>query len=283
MTPVPTVAAVSGASGYLGSRICTTLESMGWSVLRLVRNPDPLDGRERRFVLGDPVGADTLASADLLIHTAYDMSLTRPADIRRINVEGSRLLLAAAHDAGVRKIIVLSSMSAFTGTSQLYGRAKLAIEKVTAGFGGCSIRPGLVYGDRPGGMVGALRKITRLPIVPLPAGGAHQYPLREDDLLRAIAALAAVDDLPLGPIGIAPASPVKFRDLLCYFAAQEGRKCRFVPVPWQMVYWGLRAAELARIPVPFRADSLLGLARSAPSVEGQAELSDLGVTIRPFP
>jgi nucleoside-diphosphate-sugar epimerase len=282
MTPPP-VAAVSGASGYLGSKICTTLESKGWQVLRLVRTPDPTDSLSRQFDLGDPLKADTLSSVDVLVHAAYDLSVTRRADIWRINVGGTRRLLTAAHDAGVRRIIVLSSMSAFEGTSQLYGRAKLEIEEITSGFGGCSIRPGLVYGDRPGGMAGALRKITRLPIIPLPASGAHQYPLHEDDLMSVIAALSAVDDLPSGPIGVAPNSPVTFRDLLCYFAAQEGRRCRFVPVPWRFVYWGLRTAELARVPVPFRADSLLGLARSAPFVPGQTELAHLGVTIRPFP
>jgi nucleoside-diphosphate-sugar epimerase len=282
MTPPVSVAAVSGASGYLGSRICTTLESEGIQVVRLVRNPDPTNRMERRFELGGPIDADTLSSVETLVHAAYDLSVTRRTDIWRINVEGTRRLLEAAHEAGVRRIIVVSSMSAFEGTGQLYGRSKLEIEEITAGFGGCSIRPGLVYGDRPGGMAGALRKITKLPIIPLPAGEARQYPIHEDDLMKVIAALSALDELPSGPIGVAPKSPVTFRDLLCYFAVQEGRRCRFIPVPWRLLYWALRTAEIARVPVPFRADSLLGLARSAPVVPGQAELARLGVSIRPF-
>lgn len=283
MTHPPSLAAVSGASGYLGSKICATLEAKGWRVLRLVRSPDPTDSLSRQFDLGDPVKANTLSSVDLLVHAAYDLSVTRPAGIWRINVEGTRRLLTAAHEAEVRRVIVLSSMSAFAGTSQLYGQAKLAIEGITAAFGGCSIRPGLVYGDKPGGIAGALRKITRLPIIPLPVGEAHQFPIHEDDLMNVIAALSALDDLPAGPIGVAQDSPVAFRDVLCAFAAQEGRRCRFAPVPWRLVYWGLRTAELARVRVPFRADSLLGLMRSAPFVPGLAELAQLGVTIRPFP
>ena len=115
---------------------------------------------------------EVLHWADVLVHAAYDLSLTSPVDIWRVNVEGTRRLLEVAADARVRRILVLSSMSAFEGTTQLYGRAKLDIEAMTAASGGCAVRPGLVYGERPGGMAGALRKLTRLPIVPVIAGGA---------------------------------------------------------------------------------------------------------------
>src|SRR4029077_1100931 len=107
--------------------------------------------------------------------------------------------------------------------------------------GGCAIRPGLVYGDRPAGMAGALLKITHLPIVPLVGGAdARQYPVHHDDLMTAIASLATVDPLPAGPIGVAIPTPVTFREVLVFLAAQEGRRCRFVRVPWRMVYAALR-------------------------------------------
>ena len=167
-TPTP-VAAVTGASGYLGSRICTTLEARGWRVVRLVRSSSRSQQSACAYDLAAPVTTqvrELLHSADVLVHAAYDLSLTRAADIWRVNVEGTRHLLEAAADARVRRIIVLSSMSAFEGTSQLYGRAKLDIEATTAEYGGCAVRPGLVYGERSGGMAAALRKLTKLPIVP---------------------------------------------------------------------------------------------------------------------
>ena len=106
--------------------------------------------------------AEALRSADALIHAAYDLSLTSSADIWRVNVEGTRRLLEAAKDAAVDRIIVLSSMSAFEGTTQLYGRAKLDIEAMTTESGGCAVRPGLVYSERAGGMAGAMRKAHHL-------------------------------------------------------------------------------------------------------------------------
>jgi hypothetical protein len=66
-------------------------------------------------------------------------------------------------------------------------------------------------------------------------------------------------------------------------AALEGRECRFVSIPWQPLYWGLRLGELLRVPLPFRADSLLGLVHPAPSVPNFETLAALGIALRPFP
>jgi nucleoside-diphosphate-sugar epimerase len=226
---------------------------------------------------------EALLSANALIHAAYDLSLTSPADIWRVNVEGTRRLLEAAKEAAVDRIIVLSSMSAFEGTTQLYGRAKLDIEAITAEFGGCAVRPGLVYGDQAGGMAGAMRKLTILPVVPVIAGGAGVYTVREQDLMRVVALLASAASLEPGTISVAHPSRVSLTDLLRAFAAQEERRCRFVPVPWRLTYGLLRSGELMRLRLPFRADSLLGLVRTAPCLIGGDQLARLGVTLHAFP
>jgi nucleoside-diphosphate-sugar epimerase len=279
------VAAVTGASGYLGSQICETLESGGWQVVRLARAPERSHGQVLQYDLATPVTApaqDALRSANALIHAAYDLSLTSPADIWRVNVKGTRRLLEAAKEAAVGRIIVFSSMSAFAGTSQLYGRAKLDIEAMTIECGGCAVRPGLVYSDQAGGMAGAMRKLTTLPIVPVIAGGAGVYTVWEEDLMRAIALLASATTLEPGTISIAHPSRVTLRSLMRTFAVQENRRCRFVPVPWQLVYWLLRSGELMRLHLPFRADSLLGLIHTPPGLLGGDQLARLGVTLRAF-
>ena len=280
------VAAVTGASGYLGSQICTTLESGGWRVIGLTRSPDRSHGQVSLYDLAMPItaqAAEALRSADALIHAAYDLSLTSPADIWRVNVEGTRRLLKAAKDAAVNRIIVLSSMSAFAGTTQLYGRAKLDIEAMTTETGGCAIRPGLVYSERAGGMAGAMRKLTNLPIVPVIAGGAGVYTVWEQDLTRVIALLASATALEPGTISVAHPSRVTLTDLLRAFAAQEDRRCRFVPVPWHLIYWLLRSGESMGLRMPFRADSLLGLIHTAPGLAGGDQLVRLGVTLQGFP
>jgi nucleoside-diphosphate-sugar epimerase len=270
-------AAITGASGYLGSRLAERFAERGWDVVRLVRSAPPDDGSARHYDLAEDVGPGLLASVDVLVHAAYDLAATRREEIWRVNVEGSRRLFAVASLAGGCRIIAISSMSAYEGTSQIYGRAKLAIESAALDAGGCAVRPGLVYGDRSGGMAGALERLCRLPVIPLVGGDARQYPVREADVVGAVIALAEADDFRPEVVGAAPADPVTFRALLETFADRQGRRAHFVPVPWQLLYWSLRFAELCRVSVPFRADSLLGLVRPAPCVPGIERLSQLGI------
>ena len=225
---------------------------------------------------------EALRSTNAIIHTAYDFSLTSSADIWRVNVEGTRRLLKAAKEATVGRIIVLSSMSAFEGTSQLYGRAKLDIEAITVEFGGCAVRPGLVHSKQAGGMAGAMRKLTTLPIVPVITGGVGVYTVWEEDLMRAIALLTSATTLEPGTISVAHSSRVTLIDLLRTFATQENRHCRFVAVPWQLIYWLLRSGEFIHLHLPFRADSLLGLIHTAPSLIGGDQLARLDITLHAF-
>ncbi|MGI8829883.1 MAG: NAD-dependent epimerase/dehydratase family protein [Candidatus Limnocylindria bacterium] len=273
-------AIVTGASGYLGSRVAAALERNGWRVERLVRSPAADRPTERLFRLGDPVDGDL--AADLLVHAAYDFTVHRRADIWRVNVDGTSSLLEAARAAGVGRIVVLSTMSAYRGTGQLYGRAKLAIEEITAASGGVAVRPGLVYGPRAGGMLGALQRAMRLPVVPLVAPSARQFPVHEDDLVAAIVAIATAERLPPGPIGIAQPTPVTFREILATIASDQGLHPRYVRVPWQLVYLAMRSAETVGLRLQFRADSLLGLVRPAPSVPQPEALAALGVRLRDF-
>lgn len=273
-------AAVSGGSGYLGSVITDRLQADGWSTVTLSRTEKP--GLWRRFVLGAPLEPGLLEGIDLLVHCAYDMTVRAPADIWRVNVDGAKALLEAAQAGGAPRVIVLSSMSAFEGTTQLYGRAKLEIEAHARRLGACSVRPGLVYGPRAGGMAGTLSRLVRLPVTPLVGGRSYQFTVHEDDFAASISALAAAESLPLEPIGIANPVPVPFRTVLQHFARDQGRKCRLVPVDWRLVLAALSVAEKLGLPLPVRADSLLGLVRPAPGVPNLEVLASLGVRLRRF-
>jgi nucleoside-diphosphate-sugar epimerase len=280
MRPAQRTAAITGAHGYLGGVIRRSLAASGWRSISLVRSPTRAEGEARFFDLAATCDDRLLADVDALIHCAYDLTLTARSEIARVNVEGTRRLLRAAKGARVPRVIVLSSMSAYEGTTQIYGQAKLAIEAATLEVGGCVLRPGLVYGDGRGGMVAALRKLVRFPLVPVPAGQIRQFTVHEDDFAAVVTAVAEAPAVSAGPIGVANPNGVEFRDLLSTLASWEGRTCRFLPVPWQPIYWALRFAELLPVTLPFRADSLVGLVHPAPSVPGGAEVEALGVHLR---
>lgn len=272
--PAPTVA-VSGAGGFLGSRVATAFERAGWRVLRLTHTgtgPGTVP-----FHLGAAVEATVLRDVSAVVHCAYDFSLVSGDEVQRVNVAGARLLVDAAVDAGVPTVIGISSISAFDGARSLYGRAKLATERHILGRGGAVVRPGLVWEGAdhdPGGMFGALTaSVRRSRVVPLIGGGSQlQYLVHIDDLSALLVGLA--DGTVANPgTPITAAAPIgrPLRSLLAAIAHQEGRRPVFVPVPWRAVWLVLRAAEIARVPVGFRSDSVSSLVHQDPT-------PDLGTT-----
>jgi nucleoside-diphosphate-sugar epimerase len=275
-------AGVTGASGYLGSIVARALTDDGFRVHNLVRRPRP-DTDDRFFDLRrSPVEQD-LDGLDVLVHCAYDFSVTSRSQIWESNVFGTRDLLNTAIESGVGRTIVVSSMSAYAGTKQIYGRAKLASELDALSRGMVVVRPGLVYGPGWGGMAGTLRKLASLPIVPLVARHARQFTAHEDDLCRAIVALANADSVPSVPLGLAHPSSVSFERLLTTFGESEKTgNLRFAPIPWLPLFWALRAVESTPMALPVRADSLLGLVRPAEFVPNVEELQRIGVSFRPF-
>jgi nucleoside-diphosphate-sugar epimerase len=274
----PKTVAVTGATGYVGSVIVRALADHGLTPLRLVRSPS---GADRRYDLSDRPSADLLDGVGALVHCAWDLRLTSREDIWAVNVAGSRRLLGLAAKQGVRTIFV-SSMSAYDGTRQLYGSSKLDVERDALRLGHGVVRLGLVYGPGWGGMAGSLRKLTALPVTPLVSRRSHQFTAHEADVGAGIVRLLDADPLPGVPLGFAHPNPVRFVDLLRAFAAADGQQSRLVPVPWQAVYAGLRTAELARLSLPLRADSMLGLARPAPAVPNSDVVAGLGITMRAF-
>lgn len=261
--------AVTGANGYLGGRIADGLAADGWDVLRLVRRPSSPD--ERSFDLNAPVDPATLGGVNVLVHCAYDFCALGLDDIWQSNVVGTWNLLQAARASGVGRLIALSTMSAYEGTRQIYGRVKLAIEAMTLGVGGIAVRPGLVVGARAGGMGGTLARLASLPVTPVPAGAGVQYPVHEEDLVAGICLLASVAEPPEAVVGLAHPGGVAFAELLGGIAAMTGRRPpRLVPIPARLVEGGIRIAERAGMALPLRSDSLAGLLSPAPFVP-QAE------------
>jgi nucleoside-diphosphate-sugar epimerase len=281
--------AVTGASGYLGSRASQLLSARGWAVFPLSRRSSLAPGDHQEVVpfsleQGAPEGFFREQKIDLLVHCAYDFGQTGWADIRRLNVEGSVRLLRQARAEGVRTIIFISTMSAFEGCRSLYGKAKLAVEREALWLGAHVIRPGLIYGPSPGAMVGALTKAVRAtPVVPLIGNGKQVlYLAHEDDLASLIHKLGSHPDLKFdGPLIAASERGLTFRAILERLATLNQRKIRLVPVPWQLLWGGLKAAEILGLKIRLRSDSLISLLYQDPSPQFD-ESRKAGIHFRDF-
>jgi nucleoside-diphosphate-sugar epimerase len=275
---VSRLAAVTGASGYLGGRCAAALRAAGWEVRRLVRTP--VEPGDRPFRLGEPVDPDALRGADVLIHAAHDFKAYGP-EAFRVNVSGAEALLKAAQAAGVGRIVAVSSVSAFAGCRSEYGRAKLALEEAVAGRGGISVRPGLIYGGGKGGMFGTLARLCRLPVIPLPDGGRQPLFLAHADDVAAALVAATGWGPAAAPVTLAHPEPVPFRDILRALARGQGKKPFFAPFPSAVMLGALGAAEAAGLRLPARRDSLLGLLYGNPDPDFAAARR-LGLSFRRF-
>jgi hypothetical protein len=130
-------------------------------------------------------------------------------------------------------------------------------------------------------MVGALRQTLALPLVPLLAGSSHQYLIHQADLALAILLLgSSVEPLP-APIVVAGSEPVSMADILRNLGASVRRQPLLVPAPWRLVYLLLRVGEALGLRLPFKADSLWGLAHPPPP-PAAGPLLALGILPRRF-
>lgn len=293
MSAAARICALTGAEGYVGSILRSALEGQGWEVVALSRRI-PLEN-----AIGWSLGAGPMSpggrsqtsqaigaalrerGVSALVHAAWDLKLTGREQMDLVNVQGSKRLFDAAALAQISRIVFVSTISAFPGARSDYGRAKLAVERAALERGGIVIRPGLVYGRRPGGMFGALARQASGAVIPLiGSGNFPQYLVHEDDLASAVLRALTIKDIPKAPVTVAHSQPWPLRSLLERIAQLEGNEPHFIRVPWRLVYGGLRLAEAMRLQLPFRSDSVLSLVFQNPTPEWNAVL--LGVEPRPF-
>ena len=264
--------ALTGARGYAGSHIAAAIERRGHEVIELVRRP--IEGGTRTqipFDLGRGVEAGALREAGInaMVHAAWDFRPTRPEEIRRVNGEGSIRLFDAFEAAGGGTGVFISTIAAFDGCKSHYGKIKRMVEDAALRLGYWVVRPGLIRGGAPGGIVGSILKLVRKsPVIPILGYGRHVLnPVSADELAEGVARLVE------GP-------PAGADDALAVFAHPQrlsldqvvrelieeqhlGRRL-LVPLPWQPVWLGLRAMERLGLSIGLRSDSVISLMNQDP-------------------
>jgi nucleoside-diphosphate-sugar epimerase len=253
------VFAITGTNGFVGSVLSKNLQEHGHQVIALQRR----DG----FVLGQKIPSELLRDVDVLVHVAWDLKLTAWEDMERTNVRGSVDLFQQAIALGVKKIVFVSSMSAFEGCRSWYGRAKLAVENFCAQNNIVIIRPGLVWNENAGGMVGKLENLIKLsPVLPYIAGAKSPLNLvHVDDLTALIEGVASGEYRGNLPIIAAHEKGLFIRDILKVLAFRKARKLVLFPMPWPWVWVGLKILEVLKLKIGLGTDNLMGLVYQNPN------------------
>jgi dihydroflavonol-4-reductase len=121
---------ITGATGFVGSHVARALQDAGADLRLLVRPSSVtanIDSLNADRVVGDLREPDSLkdlmSGCDALFHVAADYRLWAPdhADMFRANVGGTRAILQAAQDAGIRRVVYTSSVATmgFTNNGHL--------------------------------------------------------------------------------------------------------------------------------------------------------------------
>ncbi|MBN2497482.1 MAG: NAD-dependent epimerase/dehydratase family protein [Deltaproteobacteria bacterium] len=196
--------AVTGAAGYLGRALCAELAAQAGvrSVLAIDRLAPQAAWPEKvdfvRCDVCDPRLAELLRGCRALAHLAFCLGGgASDAEAHRCDVEGSLAVLGACARAGVERIAVASSVSAYGARPDLprpiaetqplgarpgfrYGFHKACQDRLAAGFAErhpelavARLRICTVLGPPP--RPGAVSRLLESPVLALPPGLAVQF------------------------------------------------------------------------------------------------------------
>ncbi|MFM8973721.1 MAG: NAD-dependent epimerase/dehydratase family protein [Actinomycetota bacterium] len=147
-----TVSLVTGGSGYFGMLMVERLRAAGHTVRVLDLNDADDRAADVEFVRGDvrdlEVVHAAVAGADLVFNNVAQVPLAKdPELLTTVNIDGTRNLLAAALEHGVRKVVHTSSSAVFGIPAsnpvypdtpptpvEAYGRAKTVAEGLCHAF-----------------------------------------------------------------------------------------------------------------------------------------------------
>jgi nucleoside-diphosphate-sugar epimerase len=253
------VIALTGASGYIGTKLVRIFKSHKYSVVALGRNPVSIADTNIPFSLENLNEEISLAGVDTLIHCAHDFRTLDYNTLRKINLEGSIRVFEKARISNVKNIIFISSTSAFEGAMSNYGRIKYEIEQYAKNYNAIIMRPGLVFNKDDNGIVGALSKfIQKFPLVPLIGKGNQTfYPCHLDDLCSLMVYLVSYNGPKIrSPIVAASEKVIIFKEIISIIAQFHKKKVIVIPIPYPILFAILVCAEQLHLKLGLRSDSL---------------------------
>ena len=261
----PDLDVVTGAFSFTGRAIAAALLDRGRSVRTLTRRDephDPLAGRLERAVLqfrDERALRESLAGADTLYNTYWVRFAHGETTFERA-VANTRVLLNAAREAGVRRVVHVSVTNPALDSPLPYFRGKAEAEQAVqhCGLGHAIVRPTLVFGPRDILVNNIAWGVRRTPVFPVAGDGRYRVqPVSVEDVATICVDAGAAD----GNAVVDAAGPerVSFEELVRLVAGAVGRDVRLAHVSPRVVLALAGVAGLLRRDVLLTADELAGL------------------------
>lgn len=232
---------VTGASGFLGSRLVPSLVQAGWSVTALVHRTPPAalqSVSSVRFCPGSLEDLDSLRIAArgcrAVVHLAAATDTSDAEINRRANVEGTARLLEACRREGVARLLHFSSHCAGRTLRDAYGETKLQAETLVRAFAGEAtiLRPTMVCGRGSKEFETFARLVRRLPVIPVPGPGTFRLqPSLVEDVVPAAVRALDVPEAVGKTYELAGGESLTFRELVDLVARLQGRRRHVLSLP----------------------------------------------------
>jgi nucleoside-diphosphate-sugar epimerase len=235
---------ITGGAGVMGSRLVKGLVAKNHKVRVLTLPGDkakPLEGVPCEIVYGDVADASTLKGVFDGVKTVYHLAAIiiayDPADLLRINVEGTLHVVNGALAAGVEHFIYISSASATWPEGSDYAESKLAAEKIVQAQSRMQwtiVRPTLTYDGQGGGQEFAMfmESLLKYPVVPfIGRGHAKKNPVHADDIAKGLLAIADNPKTYGKTYNFSGGEEISIRDLAQLMLKSRGVSKPFVYLP----------------------------------------------------
>lgn len=251
---------VTGATGFIGRHLVPALQGEGYRVRAALRTAGPGAWDEAGLIgdIGTTIDwAPLFQEVDCVIHLAA-LAHRPPREERRlgatyhrVNAEGTWRLAEAAREAGVRRVVLVSSV-AVTGSlasmavneatppapDTAYGRSKADAEAglvqrlADGGSDWCILRPPLVYGPGNPGNMARLLRLLRCPLpLPLASIDNRRSFCFVDNLASAVAAVLTHPAASRQVFNVSDAEVISTPELLRLLGRLSGRPVRLFRAP----------------------------------------------------
>jgi uncharacterized protein YbjT (DUF2867 family) len=281
---------VTGGTGFVGPAIVQALVDAGHTVRVLERKPGRSAGLpSQEAVQGDVTDPASLQRAtegqEVVVHLVALLA-GPPEEFQRVMEQGTRDLVAAAKEAGVRRFVLMSALGVDEQTKELvpYYHAKWEMERTVrdSGIEHVIFRPSFIFG--PGG--GALQQFGRIaklaPVTPIVGPGTQRIqPIWIEDLAAYFAAGVDKPEAAGRTFELGGPDTVTWNELWSLLKSTLGKRRPSIHVPFRLMR--IQAAVLEKLPrPPVTRDQLKMLAAADNVVSNSDAAETFGITLVPL-